>query len=107
MWPLEVLCLDNDDVAVAVAETPGKENKVKQPRELADQGEGVLRTRGNGGVRRRGPYCGTRARPEARLRTDILIRGERLDVGTQAVDVPLKDDDFWRWGVDFDCKSKG
>ncbi|MEU9318176.1 hypothetical protein [Streptomyces sp. NPDC048295] len=37
----------------------------------------------------------------------MLIHSKMLDDGTQAVGVPLKDDDFWRWDADFDYKSKG
>ncbi|MEU4506209.1 peptidoglycan-binding protein [Streptomyces sp. NPDC024089] len=40
-------------------------------------------------------------------RTDMFIHSEMLADGTQAVDVPLKEDDFWRWDADFDYKSNG
>ncbi|MFI8504863.1 peptidoglycan-binding protein [Streptomyces sp. NPDC085524] len=40
-------------------------------------------------------------------RTDMFIHSEMLSNGTQAIDVPFKDDDLWRWNGDMDYKSWG
>jgi hypothetical protein len=42
------------------------------------------------------------------LTADIKVKQPREHAdGTQAVDVPLKNDDFWRWDADFDYQSNG
>ncbi|MEV4191258.1 peptidoglycan-binding domain-containing protein [Streptomyces toxytricini] len=40
-------------------------------------------------------------------RTDMFIHSEMLANGSQAIDVPFKDDDVWRWNGDMDYKSNG
>ncbi|MFE7113645.1 hypothetical protein ACFU98_47155 [Streptomyces sp. NPDC057575] len=37
----------------------------------------------------------------------MFIHSEILADGTQAADVPPKEDDFWRWDTEFDYKSNG
>ncbi|GGV97620.1 hypothetical protein GCM10015535_69390 [Streptomyces gelaticus] len=51
--------------------------------------------------------CTPKAGQKPVERTDMFIHSEMLADGTQAVDVPLKEDDFWRWDADFDYKSNG
>ncbi|MGW2089027.1 L,D-transpeptidase family protein [Streptomyces sp. NPDC001880] len=51
--------------------------------------------------------CTPKAGQKPVTRTDMFIHSEMLADGTQAIDVPLKDDDFWRWDADFDYKSNG
>ncbi|MCX5112256.1 peptidoglycan-binding protein [Streptomyces sp. NBC_00378] len=51
--------------------------------------------------------CTPKAGQKPVERTDMFVHSEMLADGTQAVDVPLKEDDFWRWDADFDYKSNG